>query len=125
MSDVILCNISDANDVITEARNEWVVSVLLELGVTEEIVFLNDIREFRYNVSEGLGIEVELMSSGEVKIYKKRWHNGVNDNSQGWLPIKKDNLVAHWKQPARIRKVDGEKVFYEIHLNEWSFANAR
>ena len=125
MSDVILCNISDANGLIIEARNEWIRNILLDLGVSDEIIFLENIREFRYQVSDSLGIDVELKSSGEINIYKKRWHNDSNENLQGWLPAKKENIIAQWKEPTRIRKVDGQDVFYEIHLNEWSFANAR
>ncbi len=98
---------------------------MANLGVSEEVFNIKDSREFRYVVSNELGIEVELKSNGEVDIYKKQWNNSHIEELQGWLPIKKENLVAQWKEPKRIRKVEGKDVFYEIHINEWSFSNVR
>ena len=125
MGDVILCNISDANNVIEEARFDWIHSVLSNLNVSEEIFDVKDIREFRHELSNNLGIEVELKSNGEVDIYKKQWNNHSLEELQGWLPVKKEHLIAQWKEPKRIRKVEGKDVHYEIHLNEWSFTNVR
>ncbi len=120
MSDVILCNLSDANEVIEEARNNWINDVLVSLGVSEEIIQTANIRKFRHEVADGLGIEVELKTNGEVDVYKKRWNNSELEELQGWLPIKKEHLIAQWKEPKRIRKVEGQDVYYEIHLDEWS-----
>ena len=120
MSDMILCNLSDANKVIEEARNEWIKDVLDSLGVSEEILQLTDIRQFRHEVANGLGIEVELKANGEVDVYKKRWNDSYLEELQGWLPTKKEHLVAQWKEPKRVRRVENKDVYYEIHLNEWT-----
>lgn len=125
MGDVILCNISDANKVIEEARFEWVHNVLLNLGVPEDIFEIKEIRDFRYEISNNFGIEVELKANKEVDIYKKQWNNNPDEELQGWLPVKKEHLVAQWKEPKRVRKVEGKDVYYEIHINEWSFTNVR
>ena len=125
MSDVILCNLSDANKVIDEARLEWTHEVLLGLGVPEEVLLLKDVKQLRYEIADTHGIEVELLSNKCVNIYKKRWNNSHREELQGWLPTKKEHLVAQWKEPKRIRKIDGKEVYYEIHMNEWSFTNMR
>lgn len=125
MSDTILCNISDAKNVIDEARNEWIQEVLSMLNVPEEVLEIRDIREFRYELSDNFGIEVELKANGDVDVYKKQWNNTEIEELQGWLPIKKENLVAQWKEPQRVRRVEGKDVYYEIHLNEWSITNLR
>lgn len=124
MSDVILCNISDAVKVVDEAREEWTRTVLISLGVPENILNFSDIREYRHDMDE-LGIEVELITDGDVNIYKKQWHNGVDESTSGWLPTTKDHLVAQWKTPTYVRKVDGKEVYYEIQLNEWSVTHMR
>ena len=125
MGDVILCNISDANSVIEESKLEWINDVLLGLGVSEETLEIKNIRELRHEISSSYGIEVDLKAGGEVDVYKKQWNNSQDEELQGWLPTKKEHLVAQWKEPKRVRKVEGKEVFYEIHLNEWSFTNVR
>jgi hypothetical protein len=124
MSDVILCNISDANEVVEEARLEWIYSVLDALNVPEDVLDFEDIREYRYNMEE-FGIEVELMTNGNVNVYKKQWHDGEYEEYSGWLPTTEDHLVAQWKTPKYVRKAEGKDVYYEIHLNEWSILNMR
>jgi hypothetical protein len=125
MGDTILCNLSDANQVISEARELWVQEVLLGLGVKEETLKLakSNIQEYRYQVEE-MGIEVDF-KNGEVDVYKKKWHNDPNPELCGWLPSEKVHLVAQWKEPNKFRKVEGKDVYYEIHLNNWSMLNSR
>lgn len=120
MSEIILCNISDATVTIEEFRQEWIIEVLLNLGVPQNLIE-KDISELRFELSETYGIEVELISNKNINVYKKQWNNDPREEMQNWLPSKKENLVAQWKEPIRIKKVEGNEVFYEIHLEKWSF----
>ena len=123
MSSIILCNLSDANQYINEAKLQWVCNVLQNLGVPEE-VYTSDIDAYRQTMSK-MGIEVEIVTNGGVNIYKQTWHEGKNGEESGWLPVKEENLIAQWKEPTRIIKVEGQETFYEIHLNEWSILKTR
>ena len=125
MSNIILCNLSDAIQVINEARLDWIKTTLSDLGVPENILEIKDIRELRYELSDNFGIEVDLFFNGDVHVYKKQWNNSSKESLQGWLPVKKEHLVAQWKEPKRIRKVEGKNVYYEIHLDEWTATIAR
>jgi len=124
MANIILCNLSDKIKTINEAKYLWTLEVLKTLGVPEETLNLNDIRELRYFL-EGMGIEVELCTDGSVLIYKREWHEGKTKESSGWLPAKEENLIAHWKEPNCVRRIEGKDVYYEIHLNEWSIKGKR
>lgn len=128
VAETILCNLSDANEIIEEARNEWIIEVLLGLGVPEETIELgfDDIGrdDYIYEMND-LGISVELYSTGEVDVHKKVWITGKNEESSGWLPPTKQHLVAQWKIPERVRRVNGNEVYYELHLREWSVTNMR
>jgi len=124
MSDVILCDLSDANNVINEERLFWVNEILDALGVPEEVYDVDTIDEYRAMMDE-LGIEVELSTNGDVDIYKKEWHESEVEEESGWLPVEKEHLVAQWREPVRVKKVEGKSVYYEIHLNEWSILNMR
>lgn len=119
MANVILCNLSDAQEVIKEERLYWINEVLDALGVPDEVFEASDISDFRYEM-EGLGIEVELHSNGNVDVYKKQWHTGPTEETSGWLPATKDHLVAQWKEPTYVRRKEGREVYYELHINEWS-----
>jgi hypothetical protein len=125
MSDIILCNLSDANDLIKEVRLDWTNSILLNLGVPESTLVSRDIKQLRHDISNNYGIEVDLLSDGTVNIYKKQWNNSPIEELQGWLPTKKEHLIAQWKEPKRIKKMENKKTYYEIHTNEWSFINMR
>ena len=124
MSNVILCNLSDAKKVIDEERFLWITNILTLLNVPDEIIEASDINEYRYNMEE-IGIEVELHSNGNVDVYKKQWHTGATEYNSGWLPPTNEHLVAQWKEPSYIKKKEGNSVYYEIHLNEWSISNIR
>lgn len=124
MSNIILCNISDTTKTIAEERLYWISEVLDALGVPDDVFDATDIREYRYDMEE-LGIEVELHSSGNVNVYKKKWHDGQTEEQSGWLPAAEEYLVAQWKEPTYIRKVEGRDAYYEVHLNEWSILNMR
>lgn len=126
---VILCNLSDANKTIEEARDEWIINTLLALGVTEDIIEKGfdggkNRDDYIYEMSD-LGIDVELSSNGEVDVYKKVWIDGDIEENSGWLPTKKEHLVAQWKKPERVRRINGKDIYYELHLKEWSIANVR
>jgi hypothetical protein len=122
MSDVILCNLSDANKTIEEFRKNWILEILLNLGIPQDLFGQRYITDFRFELSETYGVEVELKANGEINVYKKQWNNDPNEQMQGWLQVKEKNLVAQWKIPTKIRRIENNHVFYEIHLNEWSFA---
>lgn len=124
MAKVILCNLSDANNVVNEERMYWIFEVLEDLGVPDSVFEATDIRDFRYDMEE-LGIEVDLCSNGDVNVYKKHWFEGPTEETSGWLPPTDIHLVAQWKEPKYIRKKEGKEVYYEIHLNEWSISNMR
>lgn len=124
MSNVILCNLSDANAIIEEERLYWVFDVLEYVGIPEEVFDAESIDEYRESM-DTYGIDVELCSNGEVYIYKKEWHEGRNEEESGWLPADDEHLIGHWKNPTRVIKVDGKDAYYEIHLNEWSILNMR
>lgn len=119
MGDVVLCNISDANQIIEEERFKWIINVLLAAGIPEDILIFDDIRNFRADMYD-LGIEVELINNKEVNVYKLEWLE--NDYEQGFLPPTEENLIAQWKVPKRVMKIDenGRDAYYEIHLDEWS-----
>src|SRR5574337_941007 len=108
MGDIVLCDLSDANEVIKEMRLDWTNSILLNLGVPEEVLVLNDIKQLRHEVSNNYGIEVDLLADGTVNIYKKQWNNSNIEELQGWLPNKKEHLVAQWKEPKRIKKMENK-----------------
>lgn len=118
MSDIILCNISDINETIAEARMDWINDVFDTLGIPDEVFEVSDIKDYRMNM-EDLGIEIISYSNGDVNVYKKAWHE--NGDFSGWLPPKEEHLVAQWKMPERVMRLDIDRsMYYEIHLNEWS-----
>lgn len=120
MSDTILCNISDAVQIVKEERDIWTIDVLLSLGIPEEIIeSSNDIDEYIYQLDK-FGVEVEYKTSGEVLVYKKAMYRNQDGEEIDWLNPTSDHLIAHWKPPTYIKKVEGNNVFYEIQLNEWS-----
>ena len=128
VAEIILCNLSDANETIEEARDEWIIDVLLALDVPEETVELgfDDVGRDDYIYEmDNLGILIELYSNGEVDVYKKVWFNGKTEEASGWLPPTKQHLVAQWKTPEKVRRIDGDEVYYELHLKEWSVSNMR
>ena len=122
VADTILCNRSDANEIIAEARDEWIISVLIDLGVPENVIeegFDDEsvvAREEYINSMNDLGLAIELYSNGEVDIFKRVWYTDERDEKQ---------IIAQWKTPERILKVDGRDLYYEIHLNKWSTKGMR
>lgn len=121
MSDVILCNISDANNIIEETRIEWVNEVFDTLNIPDEIFDVKDIQEYRMKMND-LGMDIIMYANGEVDIYRKVWYE--NATEAGWLPVKEEHLVAQWKTPERIMRVDTKgNMYYEIHIKAWSIKN--
>lgn len=127
-TEIILCNLSDANDTIKEAREEWIIEVLVSIGVPEDTIELgfddNSRDDYIYRMNE-LGISIELYSNGEVDVYKKVWVNGLTEESSGWLPPTEKHLIAQWKTPEKVRRIKENEVYYELHLREWSMSNMR
>lgn len=125
MSDIILCNISDALETINEARLYWAYKTLSAMNVPDEVLFeITDVNEYKYQM-EGLGIEIDIINNEEINIYKKEWYEGPTEESSGWLSPTKEHLVAQWKKPTKIMKVEGKETHYEVHLNAWSMFNTR
>lgn len=121
----ILCNLSDVNEVIKEAREEWIIEVLMSLGVSEQIIEMgfsssgNDYEEYLYNM-EQVGIEVDLFADGVVIVYKKSWCEGEREELSGWLPAQKKHIVAKWEEPERVKRIDKDKsIYYEVNIKEW------
>lgn len=127
-TEIILCNLSDANDTIKEAREEWIIKVLVSIGVPEDTIELgfddSSRDDYIYRMNE-LGISIELYSNGEVDVYKKVWVNGLTEESSGWLPPTEKHLIAQWKTPEKVRRIKENEVYYELHLREWSMSNMR
>lgn len=118
MSEIILCNISDVNSILKEKRKEWVYNVLEALGFPKEILYIDNVFDFR-NILDEQGIFIENKSNDEeIDIYKRKWYK--DKEIEGWLPITNKHLIAQWKKPKYIRKIEGKDVYYEIHTNEWS-----
>ena len=117
-SKIILCNLSDANKIIDDERFNWICEVLLNLGVTEDVIMCENRDQFRAAMNE-VGIDVDLTSDGDVKVYKKRWVTGNCEASSGWLGGS-DCLVAAWQKPKMIKVVEGGEVYYKVELQEWS-----
>lgn len=124
MSYTILCNISDANIIIEEEKMRWIYEILEALRVPEEVYNCKNIDEYREKMEE-MGIEVILVTNGNVNVYKKAWHEGPTPEQCGWLPATNEHLVAQWKEPEYVMKLEGKDAYYEIHLNEWSILNMR
>lgn len=124
VAETILCDLSDANSIIKEIKNEWIVEVLSGLGIAEDIIELGLSGNYEEYISamNELGISIELFSGGEINIYKKVWFDGVSEDSSGWLPVSDKHLIAQWKRPEKIRRVENStgKLHYEIHFKQWS-----
>lgn len=117
MSDIILCNVSDRFEILKEKRTEWVYKVLDGLNLPEDIEKYNNYTEFR-NILNIHGIFIENKSGGEeIDIYKLKWSD---DDGGGWLPLNDKYLIAQWKKPKYIKRIEGKDVYYELHINEWS-----
>lgn len=118
MSDILLCDLSDAPKILADRRKEWVCSILSALGLEENKIQIEDLFELR-NYLNQFGIHVALKSAGEeVDIYKREWLG--DEKTGGWLPLNDKYLVAQWKRPKYVRRIDGNSLYYELHLNEWS-----
>jgi len=103
---IILADRGDQNRVIAEEKREWLVNVLLALGVREEALELGSHELVKY--LSMAGIEVWSNCDGSLDIYR---FDG-EDNKK---------IVAQWKVPDLILIKDTpRKWYYEIHLNEWA-----
>jgi hypothetical protein len=123
MSDILLCDISDANQILQNKRKEWVYNILEVLEIPEEIINCADTGQLRGGLNQ-FGIHIETLSGGEeINIYRQEWYG--DQDAGGWLPPKPKHLIAQWKRPKYIRKVEGKNVYYELHLNEWSMVRER
>lgn len=126
MSGIILCDISDANNVISEERDAWIIDVLMALEVPEEVIEAGFDTGSNYDdyvaYMNEIGVDVDTDASGSVCVYKKAWIDGTSEEMSGWLPPTKNHMIAHWKPPKKIRRIskDRKEVYYEIHLEEWS-----
>jgi hypothetical protein len=121
MGEVVLCNTSDANEVLRDLRKAWVYDLLSALGIEADDT--TDQIEAR-GVLSGLGIRIDLRSNGEeIDVYKCEWRG--SEDSGGWLPPQKKHLIAQWKRPKYVRRVDGKDLYYELHLDKWSMVSVK
>lgn len=121
MSEVVLCNTSDANSVLNDLRRSWVYDVMSGLGIEADET--TDIIEARGALA-GIGVHIDLKSGGEeIDVFKCEWHG--TEESGGWLPPNKKHLIAQWKQPKYIKRIDGKEVYYELHLDKWSMISMK
>lgn len=117
MAETILCNLSDANTITEELKLEWMTKVLISLNISQEIIDLSssNINMFRAKMNE-FGIEVITSTDGTVDVFKKKWLKDIEE----WLPATSKHLVAKWKAPTRVKRIDSKGYYYELHLNVWS-----
>ena len=117
MAEIVLCNLSDANNITEELKLEWTKKVLISLNISQETLNLSnsDINAFRAKMNE-VGIEVITCTSGTVEVFKKKWLKDLEE----WLPPTNKHLVAKWKPPTRVKRIDKKGYYYELHLNTWS-----
>lgn len=125
----ILCKRSDIGDAIREAKEEWIIEVLLALGVDESVIELGfsedggDFEKFIYEMNK-IGVDIILYQNGEVNVYKKTWVNqpvsyGGDVYDGDWAPPTEKNLVAQWKIPKKTKIKTGNSEYYEICPVEW------
>jgi len=100
---IVLADRDNVNEVIEEEKQEWVVKVLVALGVEESILEINDPM---FDISDYLaGLNLEIWNNP----------NGTVDILRG------DKVVGQWKEPSYILKKEGQgKFYYEVKINEWS-----
>lgn len=127
MNQKILCNLSDANEVIIELRDQWTIEALLGLGVPEETIEAgysespSDYDRYLAEMNE-LGIDIDYNEkTHEVNIYKKALVKDPITGETDWAEPGKEHLVGQFKiKKTRYREADGS-LYYEIEPEEWSF----
>jgi hypothetical protein len=98
---IILADRGSEQKVIEEERQEWVVEVLVAMGIPSEAFELED-NELR-NYLSTTGIEVWRGFDGSINIYED------------------DEIVAQWKVPKLVLiKETPKKWYYEIHIDAWA-----
>lgn len=100
---VLLCNIEDYQETIYDLKLEWIIEVLLKMGLDEE-AFLDPTSDDTKKAMVTNGIEVfDTLGTEKTDIFYKK------------------ELAAQWKEPKRIRirEKDG-KEYYQVHLNYWA-----
>jgi len=96
MSHIILADQYNTHDVIKEEKEQWVITLLVLLGVPEEEIY-----EGNQDYLMQYGIEIwDHLDNGDVEIKQ----NNV--------------LIGKWYAPKMIPKCDEKNVvYYEIHLD--------
>lgn len=100
---ILLCDIKDYNETIADLRHEWLIEVLLRLGLEEDHIVEPIPRETQ-----------KALALNKIEVY--------DSNSSDKLDIYYDGeMIAQWKDPKRIRirEKDG-KEYYQVHLNFWA-----
>ncbi len=93
---IVLADRYNVNDVVKEEREQWVVNLLILLGVQN-----NEVYEGNQEALKLYGIEVwDHLDNGDVEI------------------IQNNILVGKWYAPLLIAKYDEkDNIYYEIHIN--------
>jgi hypothetical protein len=103
---IVLSDRGDERKIIEEEKQEWLVKVLLALGVNEGALDLEANELVQY--LSMAGIEVWSNYDGSLDIFR---FDG-DDNKK---------MVAQWKVPDLVLIKDTpKKWYYEIHINEWA-----
>ena len=103
MSDevIVLADRGEEQKVIEEEKQEWLIRVLLALGVKEEAL----------NELQGSDL-IDYLSMASIEVWS---------NYDGSIEVlRKDKVVAQWRVPELILIKSAPKWYYEIHLNEWA-----
>jgi len=97
---LVLADRGDEQKVIEEEKHDWLVEVLLALGISEQLFEL-DMEDMKEHLSSS-NIEVWNNYDGALDVYKN------------------DEIVAQWKVPRLILIKDKPNWYYEIHIDSWA-----
>jgi hypothetical protein len=99
---IVLCNIEDYRETVDDFKEQWMIALLLELGLEEQHL-IEPTSDETLRAMGTLGVEVyDILGTDETDIL----HRG--------------ELIAQWKQPSRriIKEHGGEK-YYQVKFNFW------
>lgn len=99
---IILADRSNINDVISEAKSDWVNQMLINLGISEHVLRVLPLDQ-SFSLLHKNAIEV-CDHLGEEAVE-------IKQNSE---------VVALWEKPLVVPKIEDGKLYYEIHIRQGS-----
>jgi hypothetical protein len=96
----LLVDRGDDIEILEKEQQNWLQEVLIALGANKDIIGEPTL-EAKTHLNE-LEIQVWKNFNNTIDIYKK------------------DKLVAQWKLPQYKIIKEGQKMYYEIKINEWA-----